>query len=99
MFFFFFFPPPLLLASFLELTRRDGGSPFDVANVHFLLLLEQYIPKNDKKKMYEALHAIDREHLRSAAPQLPEEASGGGGGDKSGNQRRRVEIKPAQRLI
>lgn len=52
----------LLLASFLELTRRDGVSLFDVADAHFLLLLEKYIPKKRQKKKnktYEALHAID----------------------------------------
>lgn len=45
----FFFSSSLLLASFLELTRRDGGSLFDVADMHFLILLEKYIPKKGEK--------------------------------------------------
>lgn len=58
----FFFSSSLLLVftSFLELTRRDGGSPFDVADAHFLLLLDQYIPKKQNNKKKEALLAIDR---------------------------------------
>lgn len=47
---YFFFLPPFPLLHLLQLTRWDGGSSFDVADVHIRLLLEQYIPKKGKKK-------------------------------------------------
>lgn len=98
MFHVFFFPssPPLLILP--ELTPRDRGFPFDVADTHFLRRQtnkphhrhHRHPPTPQKNPLNTAVApVIDRRtpQICSAALPGPGEARRGGGRDKTGNQK------------
>lgn len=95
----FFTTPPLPSSSPLlilpELTPRDRGFPFDVADTHFLhrqTNKPRHQPTSPPPKK-NPLHSrgpplLTGENLRSAAPHFLGDAGGGRGGwDKTGNQK------------